>query len=708
MKYSVIIPTYNHCNDLLKPCVESIFKYTDVTDVELIISANGCKDETLAYVTELQSHYSLLGISENLKVVWNNEALGYSRACNAGIEVATTDLIVLLNNDTVLLPQEKNRWLTQLASVFQGNEKAGISCLIKSESEPAGHEFAIFFCVMIHRRVFDKIGLLSLDYGAGGGEDTEFSIECERAGFQVLECVTKTWNSQVGMYCGDFPIYHLGEGTVHDKNLVPEWDSIFIANSKTLARKYNVNWLIQNGFTEMDITYLKKQHEGFYKEIVEENYYEFSTQSVSNRVVIDIGANVGIASVYAASLGAKKVISVEPTKVTYDKLVNNISLSGYSNIIALQKAVSNVTGNVVKISHNQNDGANGMHNIDTDYEEVETVSLNDLLKMTDGCEVILKLDCEGAEFDILMNASSEDLKMVSTIALEVHSKLHPIYKDRQHIEDKLRSLGFSATNIQPMQYWQFDSEGRVTQQSELPFSRQRWVKSVNTQEINLDFLKEQDPAMHREVIEANQYHLTPERVKDRIVIDIGANIGAFSLYAAALGAKKVISVEPISASYNTFLKNIHRLGLPNITTYKKIVSEKSNDFLPVSLNDNAGANSMYNVSENYEVVETITFSEIMNQIAGHDIILKLDCEGGEYDVIMNANEHDMVRINEIMMEIHTDLHPKYKGKEVIEQKLIDFGFEKKDSVQIYYWDWDQNGQPVNYREAPFVNQYWKK
>jgi predicted glycosyl hydrolase (DUF1957 family) len=138
------------------------------------------------------------------------------------------------------------------------------------------------------------------------------------------------------------------------------------------------------------------------------------------------------------------------------------------------------------------------------------------------------------------------------------------------------------------------------------------------------------------------------------------------------------------------------------------VSEKSNDFLPVSLNDNAGANSMYNVSENYEVVETITFSEIMNQIAGHDIILKLDCEGGEYDVIMNANEHDMVRINEIMMEIHTDLHPKYKGKEVIEQKLIDFGFEKKDSVQIYYWDWDQNGQPVNYREAPFVNQYWKK
>ena len=121
MKYSIVIPTYNHCNDLLKPCVESIFKYTDVTNIELIISANGCKDETLAYVTELQGHYALLGISENLKVVWNDAALGYSRACNAGIEVATTDLIVLLNNDTVLLPQEKHRCLTQLESVFIGN-----------------------------------------------------------------------------------------------------------------------------------------------------------------------------------------------------------------------------------------------------------------------------------------------------------------------------------------------------------------------------------------------------------------------------------------------------------------------------------------------------------------------------------------------------------------------------------------------------------
>jgi FkbM family methyltransferase len=233
-------------------------------------------------------------------------------------------------------------------------------------------------------------------------------------------------------------------------------------------------------------------------------------------------------------------------------------------------------------------------------------------------------------------------------------------------------------------------------------------KLIQTIKENLLFLNEQDPAMYREVIEANQYHLSSERVKDRVVIDIGANIGAFSLYASVLGAKKVISVEPISTSYSTFLKNIHKLQLKNITTYKNLVAEQSNQFIPVSLNTNAGANSMYNVSENYEVVETITFDYILDSINSNDILLKLDCEGGEYDVIMNANAGNMERISEIMIEIHTDLHPRYKGKEIIEEQLRFFGFSLVDSQQIYYWDWDHNGQPVNWREAPFVNQFWKR
>lgn len=52
IKYSIIIPTLNHCDDLLVPCVNSILQYTDMSNVEIIISANGCTDNTRAKVRE--------------------------------------------------------------------------------------------------------------------------------------------------------------------------------------------------------------------------------------------------------------------------------------------------------------------------------------------------------------------------------------------------------------------------------------------------------------------------------------------------------------------------------------------------------------------------------------------------------------------------------------------------------------------------------
>lgn len=242
IRYSIIIPTYNHCDDLLRPCVDSIFKYTNMAEVELIISANGCVDNTKEYLQLLRNQFDSLGFTNNLKIVWNDSALGYARACNEAIKVATTNKIILLNNDVVLLVQDRSSWIKLLDEPFKTNPKAGISCVIKGPSAPAGHDFAVFFCVMIHKKVFDAIGLLNEEYGVGGGEDTEFCIETERAGFEVCLAQETQWSHQVGMYTGTFPIYHKGEGTMHDSNLVPNHNTVFIQNSLRLARKYNHDW----------------------------------------------------------------------------------------------------------------------------------------------------------------------------------------------------------------------------------------------------------------------------------------------------------------------------------------------------------------------------------------------------------------------------------------------------------------------------------
>lgn len=238
MKYSIVIPTYNHCEKYLKPCIDSIIKYTDMTQVELIVSANGCTDNTRYYLDYLATAIP------NLIVTWSAKPLGYAGATNAGIRAATTDKIVLLNNDTILLEQHKNQWLEMLAA------DGDICGPIVQHSPDANRMFAVFFCVMIGRRVFNKIGLLNEEYGVGTGEDVEFCIEAELAGFRVVEAAPKRLE-HAELYVGSFPIYHVGEGTVHDPNLVQDFNNIFAKNGRKLARKYNpmgYKWSIMNNF----------------------------------------------------------------------------------------------------------------------------------------------------------------------------------------------------------------------------------------------------------------------------------------------------------------------------------------------------------------------------------------------------------------------------------------------------------------------------
>ena len=91
MKYSIVIPTYNHCQDFLKPCIESIFKYTDLADIELIISANGCTDETSLYLDELRYKFNSLNLANNFQVAWSDSPSGYPKATNE--EFASTTVV---------------------------------------------------------------------------------------------------------------------------------------------------------------------------------------------------------------------------------------------------------------------------------------------------------------------------------------------------------------------------------------------------------------------------------------------------------------------------------------------------------------------------------------------------------------------------------------------------------------------------------------
>lgn len=313
MKYSVVIPTYNHCDDLLKPCIESIFKYTNMTNVELVISANGCTDNTLQYLTELKQQFTSIGFEDHLKVVWNDRALGYPAATNLGIKQCTTDKIVLLNNDTVLLDQQKNYWLNLLESAFLLNQKCGISSPSVNHSPEAGKDFAVFFCTMIDCKVFNRIGLLNEEYGTGSGEDIEFCVEAANAGFQVIECAPKFASNN--SFTGIFPIYHKGQGTMRDTVLVQDWDEKYKTNMLRIAQKYNreyYKYMLTNNF---------ERHVNLAGEQVparEASRYKWAASKVVGNSILEIGCSTGFGSQFFDS-------NIDYTGVDYDKGIINVA-----------------------------------------------------------------------------------------------------------------------------------------------------------------------------------------------------------------------------------------------------------------------------------------------------------------------------------------------------------------------------------------------
>jgi glycosyltransferase involved in cell wall biosynthesis len=241
MKYSIVIPTYNHCDDFLKPCIDSILQYTHIADIELIISANGCTDNTRQYLSELEDYFRSARYPNHLKICWSDKAIGFPKAVNAGIQVATASKIVLLNNDTKLLDQKPNEWLTLLDRQFLVNPKCGISCVVKEYSRMMKQYYAVFFCVMIDRKLFDELGLLNEDFGTGSGEDMEFCVLAQQRGYEISEVYEKFQLDQK-YFTGQFPIYHFGEGTVHDESLIPDWKSTFARNNIKNAIKFNDDW----------------------------------------------------------------------------------------------------------------------------------------------------------------------------------------------------------------------------------------------------------------------------------------------------------------------------------------------------------------------------------------------------------------------------------------------------------------------------------
>lgn len=130
-------------------------------------------------------------------------------------------------------------------------------------------------------------------------------------------------------------------------------------------------------------------------------------------------------------------------------------------------------------------------------------------------------------------------------------------------------------------------------------------------------------------------------IKGDIVIDIGANIGKYTIYTANLvGVQgKVIAIEPFQETFDLLCKNIQENNLQErIVPLKLAIFDKKGKEKIYFLNDASLTNSIvYNITSDYQEVETDTLDSIIETIGiDHVDWLKIDVEGSEYNVLLGA------------------------------------------------------------------------
>jgi GT2 family glycosyltransferase/SAM-dependent methyltransferase len=203
---AVIIPVFNKV-ELTRDCLISIAKhYPEGISPEVIVFDNASSDGTGAYLERAQSDF------EWLKVIRSKVNLGFAGACNKGAQLADADVVVFLNNDTIVLPGWLEKMLERINDDSVGIvgskliypdgriQHAGI--VFNDQAVPthvhhlAGNGDAAVnrmmeypavtgACIMIKRPLFLELGMMDTEYPMYY-EDVDLCFKVREKGLKVV------------------------------------------------------------------------------------------------------------------------------------------------------------------------------------------------------------------------------------------------------------------------------------------------------------------------------------------------------------------------------------------------------------------------------------------------------------------------------------------------------------------------------------------
>ena len=167
-----------------------------------------------------------------------------------------------------------------------------------------------------------------------------------------------------------------------------------------------------------------------YRQVFIKREYEFNLKNTPE-IIVDAGANIGLASIYFANKYPQaKIIAIEPEQSNFELLKENAA--PYANIIPVQAAVWHKNEEVNLIDPGLGKWGfmtEAMHTLECHSGEAcHTVMGMTIDKIVQDYDLerinILKVDIEGAEKEVFSDASSW-LEKVDSIVIELHECMKP-------------------------------------------------------------------------------------------------------------------------------------------------------------------------------------------------------------------------------------------------------------------------------------------
>ncbi len=209
---SILIPTYNHVDDLDK-CIKSIINKSTYKNYEIIIIENNSDEETFRYYETLKQYPQIK------VVVYKTDKFNYSAINNYGAQYANGEHLIFLNNDVEIISED---WIQEMLMYSQREDIGIVGAKLYYPDDTiqhagvtlgiggvAGHLFkyfdrnnpgyfgraiiasnyscVTFACAMMKRRIFDEMGGLDESFEVAFN-DVDMCMRVASAGY--LNCFT--------------------------------------------------------------------------------------------------------------------------------------------------------------------------------------------------------------------------------------------------------------------------------------------------------------------------------------------------------------------------------------------------------------------------------------------------------------------------------------------------------------------------------------